>query len=105
MCVYYLNTGTLLIGTDRGLNYLDVNSEKFSVESKLKNSSIINIDEINGEILFFTDKGIYKKSNESVVLFKAIDIFSNVSSNNRTYLFWKKGNSELLHNRKNRFKK
>ena len=100
LCVYYLNGGTLLIGTDKGLNYLNLDSEKFSAESRLKNASIINIDEVNGNILFFTNIGIYKKSNESVVLLNKTNIFSNVNSNDRTSLFWKKGSNKILHDGK-----
>ena len=54
LSLYFLDGGTLLIGTDRGLNYYDFNNGKFSSEPKLKNKSIINIKELNGEILFFT---------------------------------------------------
>ena len=98
LCVYYLNSGTLLIGTDKGLNYFDLNSETFSSESKLNNVSIINIDEVDGQILIFTDAGIYKKSAESVALHMSTNIFSNVNSNNKVNLFWKKGGSDILHN-------
>ena len=101
LCVYYLKSGTLLIGTDKGLNYFDLDSETFSSESKLNNISIINIDEVDGLILFFTDAGIYKKSGESVALHKPTNIFSNVNSNNKVNLFWKKGSNKILYNGKN----
>ena len=101
LCVYYLKSGTLLIGTDKGLNYLDLKNETFSSESKLNNISIINIDEVDGLILFFTDAGIYKKSGESVALYKPTNVFSNVNSNGEVNLFWKKGSSKILHNGKN----
>ena len=100
LCVYYLDSGTLMIGTDKGLNYFDVASEKFSAESKLNNKSIINIDEINGEILFFTNTGIYKKSGKSVVLYRSSNFFSNANANSQTNLFWKKGSSKISHNGK-----
>ena len=101
LCVYYLESGTLLIGTDKGLNYFDLDNETFSSEPKLNNISIINIDEVDGLILFFTDAGIYKKSGESVALHKPTNIFSNVNSNNKVDLFWKKGSNKILHNGKN----
>ena len=100
LCVYYLDSGTLMIGTDKGLNYFDIANEKFSTESKLKNKSIINIDEVNGELLFFTDTGIYKKSNKSVISYSKSNIFTNVNANNKTNLFWKKGSSKVSHNGK-----
>jgi len=100
LCVYYLDSGTLMIGTDKGLNYLDIRSDKFSAESKLKNKSIINIDEINGKMLFFTNTGIYAKTNASVELYISDNAFSNIESNNQTSLYWKKGSSKVLHNGK-----
>ena len=77
--LYFLDGGTLLIGTDTGLNYYDFNNGKFSSESKLKNKSIINIKELNGEILFFTNTGIYKKTDKSIVLHKSINFYSDVN--------------------------
>ncbi|MFL3053028.1 MAG: SpoIIE family protein phosphatase [Candidatus Neomarinimicrobiota bacterium] len=100
LCVYYFDSGTLMIGTNKGLNYLDIANEKFSVETKLKDKSIINIDEVNGELLFFTNTGIYKKSNESIILYNTGNIFTSASSNNKTNLFWKKGSSKVSHNGK-----
>ena len=100
LCVYYLNDNTLMIGTDKGLNYFDIVNNKFSSESKLNNKSIINIDEVNDEILFFTNTGIYKKAGNSVVLHKSNNIFSNVTSNDQVSLFWKKGSSKILYNGK-----
>ena len=70
LSLYFLDGGTLLIGTDMGLNYYYFNNGKFSSESKLKNKSIINIKELNGEILFFTNTGIYKRLDKSVDLYK-----------------------------------
>ena len=79
LSLYLLDGGTLLIGTDRGLNYYDFNNERFSSEPKLKNKSIINIKELNGEILFFTNTGIYKKSDKSIALHKSINFYSDVN--------------------------
>ena len=100
LCVYYLDSGTLMIGTDKGLNYFDVASEKFSAESKLNNKSIINIDEINGEIYFLLIPASIKNLANSVVLYKSSNFFSNANANSQTTLFWKKGSSKISHNGK-----
>lgn len=100
LSLYFLDSGTLFIGTDRGLNYYNINNEKFSSEPKLKNQSIININELNGEILFFTNANIYKRSNKSVVLYKSDNIYSNLNSDGKSNLLWKKGSSKILYNNK-----
>ncbi|MEC7872555.1 MAG: hypothetical protein VX547_05710, partial [Candidatus Neomarinimicrobiota bacterium] len=100
LSLYFVNNGTLLIGTDKGLNYFDINNEKFSSEPQLKNKSINNIIELDGEILFFTNTNIYKQSNNSLVLYKSNNIFSNVNSGGKSNLFWEKGNSKILYNGK-----
>ncbi len=100
LSLYFVNNGTLLIGTDKGLNYFDINNEKFSSEPQLKNKSINNIIELDGEILFFTNTNIYKQSNNSLVLYKSNNIFSNVNSDGKSNLFWEKGNSKILYNGK-----
>ena len=96
LSLYFLDSGTLFIGTDRGLNYYNINNEKFSSEPKLKNQSIININELNGEILFFTNANIYKRSNKSVVLYKSDNIYSNLNSDGKSNLLWKKGSSNFI---------
>ena len=100
LSLYFLDGGTLLIGTDMGLNYYDFNDGKFSSESKLKNKSIINIKELNGEILFFTNTGIYKKSDKSITLHKSINFYSDVNFDDQINLFWKKGSAKILYNDK-----
>ena len=91
LSLHFIDNEILLIGTDKGLNYFNIDSEKFSTEPKLKNKSIINITEIDKEILFFTNSNIYKKSNESVVFYKSNGELTNVISNKNSKLFWKKG--------------
>ena len=100
LCVYYQGNGTLIIGTDKGLNYLDINTNKFSTESELKNKSIINIENFDDKVLFFTDSGIYEKNDKSVVLYNPENIFSNVNSNDQAVLLWKKGSNKISYNRK-----
>ena len=40
LSVYYSESNILLIGTDKGLNYLDLSNEEFSADPMLKNMSI-----------------------------------------------------------------
>jgi len=100
LSLYFLDGSTLLIGTDRGLNYYNINNGKFSSESKLKSKSIINIKNLKGEILFFTNTGIYKKSDKSINLYKSINFYSNINFDDQNNLFWKKGSSKILFNDK-----
>ena len=101
LSLYYLDSGNLFIGTDKGLNYYDFSNEQFSTEPKLNNKSIVNIKSVNGKILFFTNSDIYVKTNNSVEIYQSNKSFSNVNSTKQSDLLWNKGSSKILYNGKN----
>ena len=52
----------LYIGTDKGLNYLDLAKMEFSIEKKLNEVSIQNFDVIDNHLMVFTKERVLKKA-------------------------------------------
>ena len=69
LTLYYSNSNILFVGTEKGLNYYNLDTEKFTVEPKLKNVAIFGIDKIDGNIFIFTSSGIFKKTADRIDLF------------------------------------
>lgn len=100
LTLYYSNSNILLVGTEKGLNYYNIDTEKFTVEPKLKNIAIFGIDKIDGNIFIFTSSGIFKKTADSIDLFMSSNVFGTVIANQGDLLFWKKGSNKISYNRK-----
>ena len=100
LTLYYSNNNILFVGTEKGLNYYSLDTEKFTMEPKLKNVAIFSIDKIDENIFIFTSSGIFKKTADTVDLFMSSNIFSEVIANEEDLLFWKKGSNKISYNRK-----
>ena len=100
LTLYYSNKNILFVGTEKGLNYYSLDTEKFTMEPKLKNVAIFSIDKIDENIFIFTSSGIFKKTADTVDLFMSSNIFSEVIANEEDLLFWKKGSNKISYNRK-----
>ncbi len=97
LSLYYLDSETLLVGTDRGLNYYDINNQNFTSEPELKNTPILNIQRMGEEILLFTNNNIYTISSRSIELYRSNSFYTNVSFDGKSSLFWKKGDNKILY--------
>ena len=100
LTLYYSNSNILFVGTEKGLNYYNLDTEKFTVEPKLKNVAIFGIDKIDGNIFIFTSSGIFKKTADTIDLFMSSNVFGAVIANQENLLFWKKGSNKISYNRK-----
>ena len=98
LSVYYSESNILLIGTDKGLNYLDLSNEEFSADPMLKNMSIFGIDKVDKDIFIFTDSGIFRKTGNKINLFKSSNYPKRVLGNGEELLFWTKGDERILYN-------
>ena len=88
------------VGTEKGLNYYNLNTEKFTVESKLKNVAIFGIDRIDGNIFIFTSSGIFKKNLMRLIFLCHQMFLQMLVANKENLLFWKKGSNKISYNRK-----
>ena len=61
LTLFYSSSNILFVGTEKGLNYYNLDTEKFTVEPKLKNVAIFGIDRIDGNIFIFTSLVSLKK--------------------------------------------
>ena len=59
LSVHYDNNGKLLIGTDEGLNYYDIDKKIFNKVKKLEGKPILGIKEQNDKILILTNSNIH----------------------------------------------
>ena len=100
LSLYYSQSNILLVGTDKGLNYYDLNNEQFTVEPKLKNIAIFGIDQVGGNIFIFTDSGIFRKNGNKIDLLTSSNDLGRVLANGEELLFWKKGGERIIYNGK-----
>ena len=91
--VFFLD-GILYIGTDNGLNYLDVDKMEFLSESKIKNISIDNFKNTNNGLLIFTKENVFKYQNKLINIYDK-KISQNIATNNLTSLFWSLGEKDV----------
>ena len=99
LSVYYSESNILLIGTDKGLNYLDLSNEEFSVVG-VKKYVNFGIDKVDKDIFIFTDSGIFKKTGNKINLFISSNYPKRVLGNGEDLLFWTKGGERILYNGK-----
>ena len=93
--VFFLD-GILYIGTDNGLNYLDVDKMEFLSESKIKNISIDNFKNTNNGLLIFTKENVFKYQNKLINIYDK-KISHNIATDNLTSLFWSLGEKDVLY--------
>tara|TARA_B100000674_G_scaffold137988_1_gene107655 strand:+ start:1812 stop:4787 length:2976 start_codon:yes stop_codon:yes gene_type:complete len=87
----------LYIGTENGLNYLNSDNMKFSMEPELDGISIINFDIVNDELVIFTNNGVLKKNKDSITSFNK-NSNHNLSLSTNTTLFWSQGEDKMYLN-------
>ncbi len=95
--VFYHN-GKLYIGTNEGLNYLDLNTMTFSSEPSLQKNSILNFKNTSDGIVIFTKKGVVKKVGKLIKPYNKNSVHNLILGDN-TSLYWSKGEKSLYLNK------
>ena len=87
----------LYIGTDNGLNYLNLDNMEFSIEKKLNELSVLNFAVIDNDLIVFTKEKVLKKDGQSFTSFYNNSI-QNISVSNNSNLYWSKGENKVYLN-------
>ena len=92
----FFDDGVLYIGTDKGLNYLDLATGQFTIENNINNESVINIVKKDEEILLFLKENIYSIKNNVLTTYRDNISVDSFLGNERTGLFWAKGKKTVV---------
>jgi len=93
----YFENGVLYIGTEKGLNYLNIKDMVFTRENDLKNHNIFNIKKHNGALLVFSDKGIFSVEAETINTFSE-QKFKSITTGEHGDILWSKNSNDFFSN-------
>ena len=100
LSVHYDNNGKLLIGTDEGLNYYDIDKKIFNKVKKLEGKPILGIKEHNDKILILTNSKIHSFLDGDLKDVGSNNNFATSIQSDQTSVLWTKGKSEINTNGK-----